>query len=200
MPPHTEAPARAAPRLDAPRFASAWAALVYVIAAMTLAYPALSGAFAAHPRSDQYIAGFGFREFAAQSLRAGQGFPQWDAYLFGGMPYIAAMHGDIFYPTFLLRMILPTDVAMTWGFIIHMILAGLFTYGFLRALGLRFQSSLIGGLAYMMSGPIAAYVSPGHDGKLFVSALLPLTLWMLIRWVRDGRFWAVGALAIVIGL
>ena len=167
---------------------------------MTLAYPALGGAFAAHPRSDQYIAGYAFREFAAQSLRAGQGFPQWDAYLFGGMPYIAAMHGDIFYPTFLLRMILPTDVAMTWGFIIHMILAGFFTYGFLRALGLRFQSSLIGGLAYMMSGPIAAYVSPGHDGKLFVSALMPLALWMLIRWVRDGRYWAVGALAIVIGL
>ena len=123
--PHAPHPdAVAAP---APRFAAGWAALTYVIAAMTLAYPALGGAFAAHPRSDQYIAGYAFREFAAPSLRAGQGFPQWDAYLFGGMPYIAAMHGDIFYPTFLLRMILPTDVAMTWGFIIHMILAGFFT-------------------------------------------------------------------------
>ena len=167
---------------------------------MTLAYPALTGAFAAHPRSDQFIAGYGFREFAAQSLKAGQGFPQWDAYLQGGMPYIAAMHGDIFYPTFLLRMILPTDVAMTWGFIIHLILAGWLTYGFLRALGLSFYGALIGGLAYMMSGPIAAYVSPGHDGKLFVSSLLPLSLWMLLRWMRDGRLWAVGALALTIGL
>lgn len=200
MPPRTESPVTAAHRLDAPRFASAWAALVYVVAAMTLAYPALTGAFAAHPRSDQYIAGFGFREFAAQSLRAGQGFPQWDAYLQGGMPYIAAMHGDIFYPTFLLRMIMPTDVAMTWGFIIHLMLAGWLTYGFLRALGLGFHSSLIGGLAYMMSGPIAAYVSPGHDGKLFVSSLLPLSMWMLLRWMRDGRRWAVGALALTIGL
>ena len=190
----------AAPRLEAPRFASAWAALVYVVSAMTLAYPALTGAFAAHPRSDQYIAGFGFREFAAQALRAGQGFPQWDAYLQGGMPYIAAMHGDIFYPTFLLRMIMPTDVAMTWGFIIHLILAGWLTYMFLRAMGLSFHASLIGGLAYMMSGPIAAYVSPGHDGKLFVSSLLPLSLWMLLRWMRDGRLWAVGALALTIGL
>ena len=200
MPPRTDAPSPAAPRLEAPRFASAWAALVYVVSAMTLAYPALTGAFAAHPRSDQYIAGYGFREFAAQSLKAGQGFPQWDAYLQGGMPYIAAMHGDIFYPTFLLRMILPTDVAMTWGFIIHLILAGWLTYGFLRALGLSFHASLIGGLAYMMSGPIAAYVSPGHDGKLFVSSLLPLSMWMLLRWMRDGRLWAVGALALTIGL
>lgn len=200
MPPRTDVTSAAAPRLEAPRFASAWAALVYVVSAMTLAYPALTGAFAAHPRSDQYIAGYGFREFAAQSLKAGQGFPQWDAYLQGGMPYIAAMHGDIFYPTFLLRMILPTDVAMTWGFILHFILAGWLTYGFLRALGLSFHASLIGGLAYMMSGPIAAYVSPGHDGKLFVSSLLPLALWMLLRWVRDGRLWAVGALALTVGL
>jgi hypothetical protein len=202
MPPRTDVPntSVAAPPLDAPRFASAWAALVYVVAAMTLAYPALTGAFAAGPHSDQFIAGYGFREFAAQSLRTGQGFPQWDAYLQGGMPYIAAMHGDIFYPTFLLRMLLPTDVAMTWGFIIHLILAGWLTYGFLRAAGLSFHASLIGGLAYMMSGPIAAYVSPGHDGKLFVSSLLPLSLWMLLRWVRDGRPWAVGALALTIGL
>jgi hypothetical protein len=186
--------------IAAPRFAGGWAALVYVLAALALAYPALGGAFLVAPHSDQFIAGYSFREFAAASLRAGEGFPQWNPYLFGGMPYIAAMHGDIFYPTFLLRMILPTDVAMTWGFIIHLFLAGFFTYGFLRAWGLGFYSSLIGGLAYMLSGPIAGYASPGHDGKLFVSALLPLSLWILVRMIRDGRRWTVGAFALVCGL
>ena len=39
--------------------------------------------------------------------------------------------------TFLLRMLLPTDVAMTWGFVIHLFLCGLFTFVFLRATGLR---------------------------------------------------------------
>jgi hypothetical protein len=183
-----------------PRFASLWAAAVYAFATLTLAYPALGGAFLVSPRSDQFIAGYPFREFAAQALKAGEGFPQWNPYLFGGMPYIAGMHGDIFYPTFLLRMILPTDVAMTWGFIIHIFLAGFFTYGFLRAWGVGFYGALLGGLAYMLSGPIAAYVSPGHDGKLFVSALFPLTLWLLIRGVRDGRNWAWGALAITVGM
>src|SRR5438552_3729621 len=101
--------------LPAPRYASAWAALVYALATLTLAYPALGGSFLVNPGSDQYIAGYAFREFAAASLKAGHGFPQWNAYLFGGMPYIAAMHGDIFYPTFLLRMMLPTDQAMTWS-------------------------------------------------------------------------------------
>jgi hypothetical protein len=190
----------AAPELEAPRLATAWAALVYVVATLLLSYPALFGDFLVWPRSDQYIAGYAFREFAAESLKSGSGFPQWNPYLFGGMPYIAAMHGDIFYPTFLLRMIMPTDQAMTWGFAIHLFLAGLLTFGFLRALGLGFSGALVGGLAYMLSGPIAGYASPGHDGKLFVSALLPAALWMLVRGVRDGRAWSWGLLALVIGL
>jgi hypothetical protein len=177
-----------------------WAALTYALATLALAYPALSGLFLVSRHSDQYIAGYAFRDFAAQSLRAGHGIPQWDPYMFGGMPYVAAMHGDIFYPTALLRMLLPTDVAMTWGFIIHLFLAGLFTYGFLRAWGLSFIPSLVGGLSYMLSGPIASYASPGHDGKLFVSALLPLALWQLVRGMRDGRNWAWGAFAITVGL
>jgi hypothetical protein len=52
----------------------------------------------------------------------------------------------------------------------------------------------------MMSGQIASYVSPGHDGKLFVSALFPLALWIIYRGIRGGRAWSWGAFALVIGL
>ena len=186
--------------LPAPRFAFGWASLIYAIGTLSLGYPALLGQFLVSPHSDQYIAGYAFREFAASTLKATGHFPLWNPYLFGGMPYIAAMHGDIFYPTFLLRMVMPTDVAMTWGFIIHIFLAGLFTFGFLRALGYSFYGSLIGGFAYMMSGQIASYVSPGHDGKLFVSALFPLALWFLYRGFRGGKAWTWGAFALIIGL
>jgi len=184
----------------APRFAFGWAALVYFWATLSLAYPAVWGRFLVNQNSDQYKAGYAFREFAASALRTTGHFPLWNPYLFGGMPYIAAMHGDIFYPTFLLRMIMPTDVAMTWGFIIHVFLSGLFTYGFLRALGYSFYGALVGGIAYMMSGQIASYVSPGHDGKLFVSALFPLALWMLYLGFRQGKNWSWGAFALIIGL
>ena len=183
-----------------PRFASAWATLAIVLAAMTLAYPALGGGFLVNPVSDQYIAGYAFRDFAAASLRAGAGFPLWNPYLFGGMPYVAAMHGDIFYPTFLLRIMMPTDAAMTWGMILHLMLAGFGGYAFLRAIGVGFHGALVGGIAYMMGGQVSSLVSPGHDGKLFVSALLPVTLLVLTRGVRDGRHWAWGVLALVIGL
>src|SRR5262245_23100202 len=96
----------AAPNQWAPRFALGWASLVYAVATLLLAYPVLAGGFLVNPHSDQYIAGYAFREYAAQYMRAHGGFPLWNPYLYGGMPYVAAMHGDIFYPTFLLRLVL----------------------------------------------------------------------------------------------
>jgi hypothetical protein len=191
---------RPAAPIPAPRFATASAALVYALATLTLAWPAFAGKFLINPNSDQYLAGYAFREFAASSIRAGDGVPLWNPYLFGGMPYVAAMHGDIFYPTAVLRLVLPTDVAMTWGLIIHVFLAGLFTFLFLRAVGLGFLGALVGGLAYMLGGNVAGLVSPGHDGKLFVSALLPLSLLFLHRGIRRGRAWAWGALAVTVTL
>jgi hypothetical protein len=186
--------------LEAPRHSTAWASIVYAFATLTLAFPALGGRFLLNPLSDQYKAGYAFREYAAEHLKSGQGFPQWNPFLEGGMPYIAAMHGDIFYPTFLLRMIMPTDMAMTWEFPIHLFLCGLFTFLFLRAWQFGFYAALVGGLAYMLGGSIAGYAGPGHDGKLFVSTMLPLALLLLTRGVRDGRLWAWGALAITVGL
>ncbi len=183
-----------------PRRGGWWAALLYSLATLALGYQALAGRFLAGPNSDQYVAGYAFREFGASMLKAAHGFPQWNPYLFGGMPYVAAMHGDIFYPTFLLRLVLPTDIAMTWSFMLHLFLAGLFTYHFVRASGFGFYSALFAGVAYMMSGQLASLVSPGHDGKLFVSALFPLTLWMLTLAVRDGRKWTWGVVSLVIGL
>jgi hypothetical protein len=190
-PQHAEAPT--------PKFGAAWAALLYLLCTLALMYPALSGGFLVSPISDQY-SGYAYREFAASMLRHTGSFPLWNPYILGGIPYVAGMHGDIFYPTFLLRMIMPTDVAMTWEFGIHLFLAGMFTYVFLRAWGFRFYPALVGGVGYMLSGQVASLVAPGHDGKMYVSALTPLILWAILRGMRDGKRWAWGVLAIATGL
>ncbi|HTK51928.1 MAG TPA: YfhO family protein [Gemmatimonadaceae bacterium] len=176
------------------------AALVYAVSTLLLTYPALAGKILLNPISDQFKAGYAFREFAARSLREGRGFPLWNPFVEGGLPYIGAMHGDVFYPTFLLRWLMPTDLAMTWEFPIHVFLCGLFTYLFLRAWGFSFWAALLGGLAYMLGGSIAGYAYAGHDGKLFVSTMLPASLLLVTRGVRDGLLWSWGALAVVIGL
>jgi hypothetical protein len=183
-----------------PRAHGLVAAAFYALCTLALGFPALGGKFLAGPNSDQFVAGYAFREFGASVLKATGHFAQWNPYLFGGMPYIAAMHGDIFYPTFLMRMVMPTDAAMTWSFMLHLFLAGFFTYRFLRASRYGFYPSLFGGVAYMMSGQLASLVSPGHDGKLSVSALFPLTLWMLTLGMRRNVRWSWGVLALTVGL
>src|ERR1700722_12329218 len=187
--------------IDAPRGGLLTAAALYAVVTLIFAYPALTGGFLVSQTSDQYIGGYAVRPFGAALWHATAHLPQWNPYIFGGMPFIGSVNGDTFYPpAIFLRIIARPDVAVTWLFIVHEFLAGLFTYVFLRALGMSFIGALVGGVAYMMGGPIASYVSPGHDGKLYVSALFPLMSWAMLKAVRDARPWAWPALMLIVGV
>ncbi|HEX9754133.1 MAG TPA: hypothetical protein VGA42_00420 [Gemmatimonadales bacterium] len=176
------------------------AALVFLAAALTLCWPMATGQFLVGPSSDQYVAGYGFRLFAAEYFREHGSIPLWNPYLFGGLPFVGAMHGDVFYPTAWLRWILPTDAAMNLGFAVHIVLAGCAMYAFLRALGVSWAGAVTGGLAYELTGLVASLVHPGHDGKLFVAALTPFVFLAILRAVRDRRPSAFGLLALGVGL
>src|SRR5689334_10575741 len=155
---------RAAPRANegttrpfeprAPRLA---AALVCSVVAFALLWPLLTGhILLGGERSDMYVAGYSFRLFAAETFKATGAIPQWNPYIFGGMPFIAAMHGDTFYPTAWLRLIMPVDLAITWGMAVHLILAGWLTYVFARSLGLSWTAAITAGVAYELSGIVAS--------------------------------------------
>jgi len=177
------------------------AALICVAASLTLLWPLLTGHILFGGQvSDMYIAGYSFRSFGAETFRKTGAIPQWNPYIFGGLPYIAAMHGDVFYPTAWLRWIMPVDLAITYGMVVHLILAGWLTYLFVRALGVSWSGAIAAGVAYELSGIVASQMSPGHDGKLFVSALTPLAFWLLLLGVRKQKRWAFGAFAFVVAL
>jgi hypothetical protein len=187
------------PELE-PRRPALTAALLYALAALTLCWPMLLGQFLAGPGSDQFLAGYSFRHFAAEYFRQHQAIPQWNPYIFGGLPFVGAAHGDIFYPTAALRWFLPTDVAMNLGFAVHLVLAGLAMYGLLRTLRVSWTGSLVAGLTYELTGIVASLVHPGHDGKLFVSALTPFLLMGIVWAVRDRRWSGFGIMALATGL
>jgi len=173
---------------------------VFIAAALTLCWPMLSGQFIGGPGSDQYVAGYGFRQFAADYWRTHHAVPLWNPHIFGGIPFVGGMHGDVFYPTAWLRWFLPTGTAMNIGFALHIVLAGVAMYALLRAFRLGWAAAVTGGVAYELTGLVASMVSPGHDGKLFVSALAPLLFLALLRGVRHRSMAGYGAAALVIGL
>jgi hypothetical protein len=198
----TAAGAPGARDIDASPRGAHWVALLAcAAAALLLLWPLLSGELLlGGRRSDMFIAGYSFRRFGAEMFKATGAIPQWNPFLFGGLPYIGAMHGDIFYPTAWLRWIMPVDLAITWGMAVHFVLAGWFTYRLARALGVTFGSALFAGICYELTGIVASQMSPGHDGKLFVSALTPLAFWTLLHAIRRDRRWAFGAFAFEVAL
>ncbi|HKI95331.1 MAG TPA: hypothetical protein VJ992_08580 [Gemmatimonadales bacterium] len=165
-----------------------------------LSLPMLAGKFLANPHNDQLIAGYAFRAWGAQQWRALGHVPLWNPEILGGLPFVGAMHGDIFYPTAWFRLFLPTALVMNLEFPVHYLLAGLFVYGLLRRLKTTWSGAVVGGLAYQLSGVIISYAAPGHDGKLFVTTLLPLVLIGLVMGMRERRYEGYAIVAIGVGL
>ncbi len=165
-----------------------------------LSAPMAVGRWLAGPVSDQYATGYAFRAWGAEQLRETGSVALWNPELFGGLPFVAAQHGDIFYWTSWLRILLPTEVVMNLGFVVHYVAAGLLTYLLLRLLGVSWLGSVVGGMAYQLSGIVGSYPAPGHDGKLFVTALLPLSLIALVLALRRKRWEGYGLLALTVGL
>jgi len=184
----------------APRFPGTIAALLLSAWVVVLCLPMFGGRFLAGPMSDQIWTGVPFRWFGASEWHRTGHIPLWNPYMFGGLPFVGAMHGDIFYPTAWLRLVVGTDTALTLGFAVHLVLAGVLTYAFLRRLGVSWTGSVTGGLAYQLSGIVASLVQPGHDGKLYVSALLPLVLLSLVMGIRERRPEGHGLLALSVAL
>ncbi len=183
-----------------PRFPTLAATAISSLWIFILSLPMWMGKFLATPVSDQYTAGYGFRAWAAEQWKTTGKVPLWNAEILGGMPFVAGMHGDIFYPTAWSRLILPTDIAMNLGFAVHYVLVGLFTYLLLRRFGISWAASVVGGVAFQLTGVVASYVNPGHDGKLFVTALFPLSLLALVLALREKRWDGYALLALAVGL
>ena len=164
-----------------------------------LSLPMWAGQYLAGPWSDQFSTGWAIRHWGAEQWRATGRLPLWNPEMLGGVPTVAGF-GDLFYPTAWLRLVLPTTISVDLAFVGHYLLAGLFLYLLLRLLGITWLGSVVGGTAYQLSGPVISYVSPGHDGQLFVAALLPLMLIGLVLGVRRRRLEGHALLGLAVGL
>ena len=185
------------PELE-PRRGGLLAVLVFVAVALTLCWPMLTGQVI--NGSDYYLAGWGFRHFGAEYWRSHHAIPLWNPYIFAGLPYVGAAHGDVFYPTAWLRWLLPLATATNLTFGGHLVIAGISMYGLLRGLRLPWAAALTGGVAYQLSGIVASMVHPGHDGKLFVSAVAPLLFLGLLRGIRGRSLAGYGCAGLAVGL
>ncbi|HSR42815.1 MAG TPA: hypothetical protein VLL48_11600, partial [Longimicrobiales bacterium] len=128
---------------------------------------------------DTISLGYMAREFYAEALRDGV-FPRWNPLILGGIPFVDGLAaGDSLYPTALLLVLMEPYRALGWKLVLHVFLAGLFMFGWVRALGRSRAAALLSGLAFGVAPFLVTLVHPGHDGKLFVTALTPLLFWSM---------------------
>jgi hypothetical protein len=139
-----------------------------------------------------------WQRLAAEMYRAGQ-LPLWNSLVGSGAPLAANLQTGAFYPLNFLHLLLPTEYALGFTAILHVMLAGLFMYAYLRSLKLSLLAALIGALAFELNGFLIA-----RAGFFSVTAAVPwLAAWL---WraekmqdagsKRQDVFW----LALVIGL
>jgi hypothetical protein len=138
--------------------------------------------------TDTIEAGVMFRSFYSSFVKQYHAIPQWDPYLFGGLPFVDAMHGDTFYPLAALQFFLPIQRALGWKLVLTVFLAGIFTYLCMRAFKFSRLVSLLSAIAYMFSANLVSWVYGGQDGRMYVTSLLPL-LFFFLQKALDTKKW-----------
>lgn len=152
---------------------------------------------------DTIAAGIMFRKFFVEHFQALGRLPLWNPYLFGGVPTIEGGSGDILYPASVLHFLLPLTSALAWKLILHVFLGGAFMYLAARAFGVSRLVALFAGSAYLLSANLVSLVWGGQDGKMYVIALFPAALWLLVTalsrrsWVRFVWLGVVSGLMVV---
>jgi hypothetical protein len=141
------------------------------------------------------------RALYARLLKAGS-FPLWSPEILGGTPFIEALSGgdSLYPPSLLLLLLLEPYRALGWKLVLHILAAGFFMFGWIRALGGSRPAALVSGVGYMLAPMLVSFVRPGHDGKLFVMALAPLLFWAVERHFARASARSFAGIALVVAL
>lgn len=110
--------------------------------------------------------------------------PLWNPYQGAGTPLLAQYSSRAFFPYQIIEDLSPV---WTWDFFLlgRLLIAGFFTFLFLRLLGLPFAVSFLGGLFYMFSGTFIWFINL----EQFVNnaMMLPVFAWCLeLLYLRKG--------------
>ena len=165
--------------------------------------PILSG-FTTFPDGDFTHHFLPFSQHVADAWRT-RTLPLWNPHTYSGHPFWADVQAAVLYPlsTLMLLATLPfRSAAARFYFleieaVLHVLLAGWFTFLLARQLTGRVWAAALGGIAFMLSGYVTGY-PPLQLSVLRTAVWLPLLLWLLLRAWREPnrwRYWVGAAVA-----
>lgn len=104
---------------------------------------------------------FYFRSFGFGCLKQ-RILPLWNPYVFSGYPFLANMGSALFYPLNALYFFLTVPAAMNWSVAVHITLAAVAMYSFLRYIKLAPLAALGGGCIFAFNGTTAGWLLGGY--------------------------------------
>ena len=150
--------------------------------------------------SDMMTAGIFHRSLLVEHFQETGEIPQWNPYAYGGMPYVDAFHGDIFYPLGGLKFFIPLYFHLGFNLVLHIFLAGVFMYLAGRQFKLGKTAALFSAACYMFAPFLVSMVASGHEGKIYVAALFPLAMMFLDRAFETKAFLNFTILGMILGI
>lgn len=150
--------------------------------------------------SDQIQAGVFFRSFYVDFVSEHGEVPVWNPYQFCGIPYIDGFHGDTFYPFSIIKFFMSAYRALGWNMLLHVFIAGITMFFCVRVFKRSQMASALAAISYMFAAYFISQVAPGHDGKMFVTSLFPLTIMLIELGFRRKPLLHFSLLGLVIGI
>ncbi len=150
--------------------------------------------------SDTVHQGYPFLAFTESSLREGR-LPLWNPFIFGGVPFYASFSSPVFYPLRGMPLLLfGAEASVRLLYPLHLFLAGVFAWLFLRAAGVSGPGRFAGAAAYSLGAWANTLFYAGHGSKVICWAFLPLLLYAVKRWADTRRFRWIGLGALAVGM
>jgi hypothetical protein len=151
--------------------------------------------------SDPLYQFYSFTKSAVDAIRQGEGWLLWNPKIFLGHPALGDPLSQPFYPLYVvIGLIFGAARGIALGLWLQVVLAGLFSYGWLQVIGCKRPAVLAGAFVYALSG----YLVTWFETTFWVSTLtwLPAVLWayeLAIR-RRSLRFTALAAMLMALAM
>jgi hypothetical protein len=148
--------------------------------------------------SDTVSQGYPFFSYTESRISQGE-LPLWNPYILCGIPFYESFSSPVFYPLRGLPILLfGSEAAVRFLFPVHLVLAGIFAWMFLKSTGVSRWGALVGASAYASGSWANTLFYAGHGSKIICWAWLPLLMWSVVKWSqsRDTRYIALGAIAV----
>lgn len=144
--------------------------------------------------SSERLVGYDFSQLHVHRVRYAQAalfgehphLPAWHSRELLGSPFWSNTQSFPFIPTRLLVLLCDPFVAFAVGINVAALLAALFTYLFLRSLGIVPLAAAVAGWTFAAAGFYASRVMAGHLPLLEAYPALPLLLWLIECCLRKG--------------